>query len=68
MDTEPKNIRCYRIEKRGERGQVMSIPSSSLTPGAVRIHVRYSSVNYKDALAGLAVSPYPEEIPFKWGY
>lgn len=69
MHTHQRNehIRCYRIHKKDERGQITSIPLSSLTSGEVHIQVRYSSVNYKDALAGLAVSPILKKYPLNGG-
>lgn len=45
----------------------MLLPLSQLTSGPVRIQVRYSSVNYKDALAGLARSPILKKYPLNGG-
>ena len=49
-------LRCYRIfedSKSFSKGRLCEIDSNELTSGEVQVEVCYSSVNYKDALAGL---------------
>ena len=65
MDTQI--IKCYRIHEAGLRGQVTQMPVSDLTAGDLTIQVQYSSVNYKDALAGLAASPILKKYPLNGG-
>lgn len=60
-------MRCYRIHKAGTKGQVTQMPISDLTSGDLQIQVQYSSVNYKDALAGLAASPILKKYPLNGG-
>jgi NADPH2:quinone reductase len=47
-------IRAFRIfnENNEVKGRLVSMEEKDLTPGNVVIRVRYSGVNYKDALAG----------------
>lgn len=53
-DRLPERIRAFRIhnDDDGYRGLVEHIGPDVLAPGDVTIRVAYSSVNYKDALAG----------------
>ena len=60
-------VLCYRIHAHSQKGRLTRIPVSSLTPGDMQIQVKYSSVNYKDALAGLAVSPILKKYPLNGG-
>ncbi|MBI1901565.1 MAG: YhdH/YhfP family quinone oxidoreductase [Planctomycetia bacterium] len=49
-----ETFRCYYVTKDAQgnvRGDVTSRPIAELPPGDVRIRVRWSSLNYKDALA-----------------
>lgn len=62
-----ESVFCYRIHKAGEKGQISHIPVSKLTHGDLQIQVQYSSVNYKDALAGLAASPILKKYPLNGG-
>src|SRR3954447_15640586 len=47
-------IRAFRIfqENNQINGRIVSMEEKDLSPGEVVIKVRYSGVNYKDALAG----------------
>ncbi len=67
MEDSDKEIFCYRIHKANEKGKVSYIPISQLTHADLQIQVQYSSVNYKDALAGLAVSPILKRYPLNGG-
>jgi acrylyl-CoA reductase (NADPH) len=54
MDTLPPEFVCYRVVKDADgraHGQVESRPVAELPPGEVVVRVRYSSLNYKDALS-----------------
>ena len=62
-----KKIFCYRIHKAAERGRVSHISVSHLTSADLQIQVHYSSVNYKDALAGLAASSILKKYPLNGG-
>jgi acrylyl-CoA reductase (NADPH) len=45
-------VRAYRIQKEGlNQGQLVTLPLEQLSEGNVVIEARYSSLNYKDALA-----------------
>lgn len=50
----PASFRCFRIhnDDRGYRAGIEETGLKALSPGAVTIRVAWSSVNYKDALAG----------------
>ena len=67
MENSDKKILCYRIHKAGEKGKVSHIPASQLTSADLQIQIQYSSVNYKDALAGLAASPILKKYPLNGG-
>ena len=67
MATPDKKLLCYRIDKAGERGKTSYVSVSELTPADLQIQVHYSSVNYKDALAGLAASPILKKYPLNGG-
>ena len=49
-----QTVDCFRIhnDPAGYRSGIERIALETLTPGDVLIDVHYSSVNYKDALAG----------------
>ena len=49
----PDTFRALLIDKSGDavRAALTSFPAASLDPGEVTIRVRWSSINYKDALA-----------------
>ena len=67
METSDKKLLCYRIHKAGEKGKTSYISISELMPADLQIQVHYSSVNYKDALAGLAASPILKKYPLNGG-
>lgn len=52
--TVPASFRAFRIhdDARGYRSGIESVTLDALSPGEVVIRTAYSSVNYKDALAG----------------
>lgn len=52
--TVPVSFRAFRIhdDARGYRSGIESVTLDALSPGEVVIRTAYSSVNYKDALAG----------------
>ena len=67
MELANQKILCYRIYKAGEKGRVSHIAVSQLTSADLQIQVHYSSVNYKDALAGLGASPILKKYPLNGG-
>ncbi|SDD40870.1 putative quinone oxidoreductase, YhdH/YhfP family [Paenibacillus sp. UNCCL117] len=62
MDT----FKAYLLEKAGDAasGAVKELSMDRLPQGEVTIRVHYSSVNYKDGLAALPVSPIVKSYPF----
>ena len=54
----PPSFQAYLIEQTpaGVRGALRPFPAERLDPGEVTIRVRYSSINYKDALAATGAS------------
>jgi putative YhdH/YhfP family quinone oxidoreductase len=62
-------IRAYRIhnDERGYRAAIESLSSNELTAGDTRIAVDFSSVNYKDALAGTGRGKILRQYPLNGG-
>ena len=52
--TLPERFRAYRVHSQGQsaHGRIDDIGIDALMPGELLIRTAYSSVNYKDALAG----------------
>lgn len=44
-------VRALLVERQGEAARLVDLDEAALPPGAVEVRVRYSSLNYKDALA-----------------
>lgn len=65
----PANFRAFRIhgEGRDAKAGVESIALAALTPGEVVIRTAYSSVNYKDALAGTGRGKILRSFPLNGG-
>ncbi|AXK71883.1 oxidoreductase [Lysobacter sp. TY2-98] len=65
----PTNFRAFRIhdDERGYRSGVESISVDDLSPGEVVIRTAYSSVNYKDALAGTGKGKILRKFPLVGG-
>ena len=61
-----KSYRIFKDDPFG-RGRLTEMPVEELRPGAVRIAVEYSSVNYKDALAGLNKGKILKSYPLNGG-
>ncbi len=62
-------MRCYRIFEDGKfgRGKVTEMDLLDLTEGNVQIEVHHSSINYKDALAGLGKGKILKSYPLNGG-
>ncbi len=63
-------IKCYRIyndEALYSKGRVTTIDTKELSVGDVQVKVMYSSVNYKDALAGMGKGKILKKIPLNGG-
>lgn len=63
-------IKCYRInndEAFCSKGKVLFIDSNEIPKASVQIKVSYSSVNYKDALAGTGKGKILKKIPLNGG-
>ncbi|WP_208108691.1 YhdH/YhfP family quinone oxidoreductase [Cognatilysobacter terrigena] len=65
----PSSFRAFRIhdDERGYRSGVESISVDDLSPGEVVIRTAYSSVNYKDALAGTGKGKILRRVPLVGG-
>lgn len=62
-------IKAFRIfsEDGKVKGRIVSMDENELSPGNAVIRVRYSSVNFKDALAGAGASPILKRFPLNGG-
>ncbi|MEO8671768.1 MAG: YhdH/YhfP family quinone oxidoreductase [Tahibacter sp.] len=67
--SSPAAFRALRIrnDAQGYRAGIESIGSDDLAPGEVLIKVAYSSVNYKDALAGTGKGKILRQYPMNGG-
>lgn len=65
----PDNFRAFRIhnDSHGYRANVESISLDDLSPGEIVIKTAYSSVNYKDALAGTGKGKILRDYPRNGG-
>lgn len=64
-----RTFECYRIhnDAEGYRSGIEQITLDALSPGDVVIDVHYSSVNYKDALAGTGKGKILRQFPLNGG-
>ena len=60
---------AFRIhnDAHGYRGGVETMHADALSPGEVLVNVAYSSVNYKDALAGTGKGKILRQYPLNGG-
>jgi acrylyl-CoA reductase (NADPH) len=67
--TQPATFAAFRIhsEKTSHRAGIEEIKTDDLSPGEVVIKVAYSSVNYKDALAGSGKGKILRQSPLNGG-
>src|SRR3546814_6159003 len=67
--TIPKTFRAFRIhnDSDGHRALVEPIGLDDLAAGEVVVRAEYSSVNYKDALAGSGKAPILRQYPLVGG-
>jgi len=65
----PSPFRAFRIhnDDAGYRGGIETISADALSPGEVLVQVAYSSVNYKDALAGTGKGKILRQYPLNGG-
>jgi putative YhdH/YhfP family quinone oxidoreductase len=65
----PTNFQAFRIhnDASGYRAGIESMRSDDLSPGEVLIKVAYSSINYKDALAGTGRGKILRQFPLNGG-
>jgi acrylyl-CoA reductase (NADPH) len=65
----PTNFQAFRIhnDASGYRAGIESMRSDDLSPGEVLIKVAYSSINYKDALAGTGRGKILRRFPLNGG-
>jgi putative YhdH/YhfP family quinone oxidoreductase len=68
-DAVPTRFRAYRVhnDDDGYRGTVETVGLEDLSPGDVTIRTRYSSINYKDALAGTGKGKIMRSYPMVGG-
>jgi NADPH2:quinone reductase len=64
-----KTFRAYRIHRNDGRiaGRFDQVSLDDLTPGDVVVRVRYSTINFKDALAATGKSPILRKYPLAGG-
>jgi len=67
--TDPSDFHAFRIhnDDAGYRAGIESIGANALSPGEVLVAVAYSSVNYKDALAGTGKGKILRQYPLNGG-
>ena len=67
--TSPSAFRAFRIhnDDAGYRGGIETINADALSPGEVLVQVAYSSINYKDALAGTGKGKILRQYPLNGG-
>jgi acrylyl-CoA reductase (NADPH) len=69
MTFDIKSLRAYRIHREGKQIQARfdQVALDELTPGDVVVRVRYSGINYKDALAATGTAPILRKYPLVGG-
>ncbi len=67
--TLPQDFRCFRIHSdgRSQRAGIEHLTLDALSPGDVVIKTAYSSINYKDALAGSGQGKILRQFPLNAG-
>ena len=67
--SSPSAFRAFRIhnDDAGYRGGIETIDADALSPGEVLVQVAYSSINYKDALAGTGKGKILRQYPLNGG-
>lgn len=60
-------FRAFRLREDGSGGEVTQVTLDNLAAGDVVIRAEYSSVNYKDALAGTGTAPIARSLPLVGG-
>jgi putative YhdH/YhfP family quinone oxidoreductase len=65
----PNDFRAFRVhnDDAGYRAAIETISADALTPGEVLVQVAYSSVNFKDALAGTGKGKILRQYPLNGG-
>ncbi|MFO1493926.1 MAG: oxidoreductase [Lysobacterales bacterium] len=63
----PERFKAFRIHQNPHRAALEDISLSDLNPGEVTIRTAYSSVNYKDALAGTGRGKILRQFPLVGG-
>lgn len=63
----PGSFRAFRLREDGSGGEVTQVGLDDLAAGEVVIRAAWSSVNYKDALAGTGTAPIARELPLVGG-
>lgn len=63
----PETFRAFQLQEDGSGGEVTDVALADLSAGEVVIRAEYSSINYKDALAGTGSAPIARELPLIGG-
>jgi NADPH2:quinone reductase len=66
-DLPKQSFRAFRLREGGDGGETTTITLDDLNPGEVVIRAAYSSVNYKDALAGTGRGQIARKLPLIGG-
>ncbi|MDZ7828387.1 MAG: hypothetical protein U5K33_02500 [Halofilum sp. (in: g-proteobacteria)] len=56
-------FRAFRLREDGDGGELVELSLDDLDPGEVTLRAEYSSVNYKDALAGTGRGRIARRLP-----
>ena len=66
-ETIPTEVRAYQLREDGSGGALTSLAADAVGDGDVVIRAEYSSVNYKDALAGTGKGKIARTLPLVGG-
>jgi putative YhdH/YhfP family quinone oxidoreductase len=61
------DFRAFRLREDGDGGELVDLSLDDLDPGEVTLRAEYSSVNYKDALAGTGRGRIARRLPLVGG-
>jgi len=61
------DFRAFRLREDGDGGELVDLSLEDLDPGEVTLRAEYSSVNYKDALAGTGRGRIARRLPLVGG-
>ena len=67
VDTPSGPFRCFRLREDGDGGELTTLSLEELNAGEVTLRAEFSSVNYKDALAGTGRGKIARRLPLVGG-